>query len=176
MASSFLVTVVGRRHVSPLRPPHPRKLIGAGTARCVTTHGISRQFYPDPRGYESLRKEVIPVADFWTAREGVTLGDELVGYDVEGRGGRIGKVDHVTYERTCVVVSTSRLFGGKQYVIPANSLERVDMEGRTIFVDLSKDEVENSPEYDDHLGFDEDCEAKTGTYYADVLARRGSVR
>ncbi len=113
--------------------------------------------------------------DFWTSREGVMLGDELVGYDVEGRDGRIGKVDHVTYEKTCVVVSTSRLFG-KQYVIPANSLERVDTEGRTIFVDLSKDEVENSPEYDDHLGFDEDCEAKTGTYYADVLAKRASVR
>jgi hypothetical protein len=119
---------------------------------------------------------VIPVqADLWTAREGVALGDELVGWDVEGRDGKIGKVDHVTYERTCVVVSTSRLFG-KQFVVPANSLERVDTEGRTIFVDLSKEEVENSPEYDDHLGFDEDCEAKTGAYYADVVAKRASVR
>ena len=114
-------------------------------------------------------------ADVWTSREGVTLGDELVGYGIEGRDGKIGKVDHVTYEKTCVVVSTSRLFG-KQYLIPANSVERVDTEGQTIFVDLSKEEVENSPEYDDHLGFDEDCEAKTGTYYAGVLAKRTSVR
>jgi hypothetical protein len=113
-------------------------------------------------------------ADFWTAREGVTLGDELVGYDVEGLDGKIGRVEHVTYEKTCVVVSTSRLFG-KRYVIPANSLERVDTEGKTIVVDLFKEDVENSPEYDDNLGFDEDCEAKTGAYYADVLAKRASV-
>jgi hypothetical protein len=114
--------------------------------------------------------------ELWTPRQGVALGDELVGYDVEGRDGKVGKVDHVAYEKTCVIVSTSRLFGGKQYVIPASSVQRIDAEGQAIFVDLSKEEVENSPEYDDQLGFDEDCEAKTGAYYADVLARRASVR
>jgi hypothetical protein len=112
--------------------------------------------------------------DLWTSRQGITLDDELGGYDVQGRDGKIGKVDHVTYERACVVVSTSRLFA-KQYVIPASSVERVDPDGQAIFVDLSKEEVENSPEYDDHLGFDEDCEAKTGAYYADVLTKRASV-
>lgn len=113
--------------------------------------------------------------DVWMAREGVTLGDELKDYDVEGRDGKIGKVDHVTFAKTCVTVSTARLFGGKRYVIPAQSIERIDTEGKTIFVDLSKEEVENSPEYDEHLGFDEDCQAKTGAYYEDVLAKRASV-
>ncbi len=113
-------------------------------------------------------------ADVWTSREGVTLGDELVGYDVEGRDGKVGKAERVTYTKSCVIVSTSRLFG-KRYVIPASSVERVDTEDQTIFVDLSKEEVENSPEYDDHLGFDEDCQGKTGRYYAEVLARRASV-
>ncbi len=114
-------------------------------------------------------------AEIWTSREGVMLGDELAGYDVEGRGARIGKIDRVTYTKTCVVVSTSRLFG-KRYVIPARAVERVDAAGETVFVDLSKEEVENSPEYDDHLGFDDDCQAKTGGYYSDLLARRASVQ
>ena len=114
-------------------------------------------------------------AEIWTSRTGVTaLGDERVGYDVEGRDGKIGMVDRVAYERTCLFVSTSRLFG-KKYVIPAYAVERIDTESETVFVDLSKEEVEASPEYDDDLGFDEDCEARTGTYYAEVLARRASA-
>ena len=114
-------------------------------------------------------------ADVWTSREGVSaLGDEMVGYEVEGRDGRIGKVEHVSFERTCVVVSTGRLFA-KKYVIPAGSVERVDTESKTMAVDLSKEEVENSPEYDDHVGFDDDCEANTGAYYSDLLAKRTSA-
>ena len=50
--------------------------------------------------------------DVWTSRPEVTpLDDEMVGYDVEGSDGTIGKVERVSFERTCVVVSTSRLFG-----------------------------------------------------------------
>ncbi len=114
-------------------------------------------------------------AEVWMSREGVVLDDELVGYEVEGRDGKIGKVDHVAFEKTCFFVSTSRLFR-KQYVVPASAVERVDTKGKTIYVDLSKEEVENSPEYDDHVGFDEDCEAKTGAYYGDVLAKRAPTR
>ncbi len=114
--------------------------------------------------------------DVWTARATDSeLADEMVGYAVEGRDGTIGKVDRVNYGRTCVVVSTSRLFG-KKYVIPIGAVERIDDASEAIFVDLSKEEVEGSPEYDDDAGFDDQCEATTGSYYADVLARRASAR
>ncbi len=114
-------------------------------------------------------------ADVWRLRADVTpLDDEMIGYDVEGSDGKIGQVEHVSFERTCVVVSTSRLFG-KKFVIPASTVERVDEESRTIFVDLSKDEVENSPQYDESIGFDDACEETTSAYYADVLARRAEV-
>lgn len=115
-------------------------------------------------------------ADVWTSPEGVgKLGDELVGYDVEGADGEIGTVDHVSYAGTCVVVSTGRLFG-KKHVIPASFVERIDTDSKTMFVHLAKEDVENSPEYDDRLGVDEECEAKTGGYYADVPAKRPSLR
>lgn len=114
--------------------------------------------------------------DIWTAREvDAALADDMEGYTVEGSDGTIGKVDRVSYERTCVIVSTSRLFG-KRYVIPAGAVQRVESDSRMIFVDLSKDEVANSPEYDDTLGFDDDCESKTGAYYADLLGSRSSAR
>ncbi len=113
--------------------------------------------------------------ELWKPRKDVMLGDELVGYDVEGLDAKIGKVEHVAYDKTCLIVSTSRLFG-KQYVIPATAVERVERDRETLFVDLAKEEVENSPAYDDDVGFDDDCEAATGAYYAHVLANRASIR
>ena len=89
--------------------------------------------------------------------------------------GTIGKVERINYERTCLIVSTSRLFG-KRYVVPVGSVERVDMDSRKVLVDLSKEEVENSPNYDDHQGVDEECQATVGAYYGDLPARRSSVR
>ena len=110
--------------------------------------------------------------DVWTAREGtVPLSDDVKDFDVEGRDGKIGKVDHVSFTGSCVIVSTGRIMG-KKYVIPASSVERVDSEEKTIVVDLVQDEIEKSPEYDDTLGFDEDCEKRVGAYYTDLLASR----
>jgi hypothetical protein len=112
----------------------------------------------------------------WSAREGVAeLADEMVGFEVKGRDGTIGKVEHVSYAGTCVIVSTSRLFGRK-HVIPAGSVERIDTESKTIFVDLASEDVENSPEYDDTLGFDEDCESKVGEYYGGLRAEQAPTR
>jgi hypothetical protein len=113
--------------------------------------------------------------DVWTAREGVDkLTDEMVGFGVEGRDGTIGKVDHVSFAGTCAIVSTSRLFGRK-YVIPAGSVEQVDTENQKIVVDLTTEEVENSPKYDDKLGFDDDCEATSGEYYGGLRGKQTPV-
>ena len=115
--------------------------------------------------------------DVWTSR-GVdaALTDDMKGYSVEASDGTIGKVARVNYQRTCVIVSTSGLFGKKRYVIPVGAVQRVDSDSRTIFVDVSKDEVENSPTYDDTTGVTDDCESKTGAYYAEILGSRTSTR
>ena len=110
--------------------------------------------------------------DVWTTREGVSrLSDEMVGWKVEGRDETIGKVDHVNYEGTCVIVSTGRILG-KKYVVPAWTIHTVDADNETLTADVTKDEVEGSPEYDDTAGFDEACEAKVGAYYEDLASAR----
>ncbi len=114
--------------------------------------------------------------DVWTSREGVaTLGDEMVGFTVEGPDGSIGKVDHVSFGGTCIVVSTGRILGHK-YVIPASWIEQIDLDTETIVVELTKDEVESSPEYDDAIGLDEDCEARVGDHYRNLAARRTAAQ
>ena len=110
--------------------------------------------------------------DVWTSREGVaSLADVMVGFTVEGRDGSIGKVDHVSFGGTCLVVSTGRILGHK-YVIPASTVEQIDVDTETIVVALTKDEIESSPEYDDAIGLDDDCEAKVADHYRDLAARR----
>ncbi len=114
--------------------------------------------------------------DVWTSREGLTtLGDEMVGFTVEGRDGSIGKVDHVSFGGTCVVVSTGRILGHK-YVIPVSTVAQIDLDTETIVVDLTKNEVESSPEYDDDIGLDDDCEARVGAHYRDLATRRTAAQ
>jgi hypothetical protein len=114
--------------------------------------------------------------DVWTSREGLTtLGDEMVGFTVEGRDGSIGKVDHVSFGGTCVVVSTGRILGHK-YVIPASTVAQIDLDTETIVVDLTKDDVESSPEYDADIGLDDDCEARVGAHYRDLATRRTAAQ
>lgn len=114
--------------------------------------------------------------DVWTSREGVaTLGDEMVGFTVEGRDGSIGKVDHVSFGGRCFVVSTGRILGHK-YVIPASSVAQIDLDTETVVVDLTKDEVESSPEYDESTGLDDDCEARVGSHYRDLATRRTAAQ
>ena len=113
--------------------------------------------------------------DVWTAREGVPmLTDEVVGFEVEGRDGTIGKVDHVSFAGTCVIVSTGRFFGRK-HVIPAGAVEQIDTENKKIVVDLASEDVESSPEYNETLGFDDDCEASVGDYYGTLRGKDRAV-
>jgi hypothetical protein len=110
--------------------------------------------------------------DVWTTREGVSrLTDDIIGWTVAGRDEMIGKLDHVSFEGTCVIVTTGRI-RGKKYVVPAWTIERLDPENETVTVDVTKDQVENSPEYDEALGFDEACESKVGSYYEDLASTR----
>ncbi len=112
------------------------------------------------------------MSDVWTARPGVApINDDLVGFDVQGRDGAIGRVDHVNYSGSCVVVAIGR-FRGKKHVVPAWAIEAIDAEGKTVRVDLDREAVEGSPEYDDILGLDDDCETRVGAYYEDLAATR----
>jgi stress response protein YsnF len=52
-------------------------------------------------------------------------------------------------------------------VIPAGMIERIDLEGRKVFIGLTKDQIKDSPEYDPDR-FDDDYRARLGSYYGGV--------
>jgi hypothetical protein len=106
--------------------------------------------------------------EIWTYREG-TIGDlDLTGYSVEALDGGIGKIDEATSEvgSSYVVVDTGPWIFGKQVLLPAGVIDRIDTESETVFVNRSKDEIKNAPELDLETGATEDYRTRVGTYYA----------
>jgi hypothetical protein len=110
--------------------------------------------------------------DLWTYREGVwgtgTTGTTaLTGYKIEARDGSIGRIDEATNEtgRSCLVVDTGPWIFGRKVMIPAGTIERVDHDGRKVFVCLTKDQIKDSPEFDDALMNDDEYRARLGDYY-----------
>ena len=108
--------------------------------------------------------------DVWTYREGVDVGtspSNVVGYDVEARDGSIGKVDDATYDTdsSFVVVDTGPWIFGKKVMLPAGVIQSVDHDAEKIFVNRSKDEIKNAPEFDDSLLRDRPYRDRLGSYY-----------
>ncbi len=73
----------------------------------------------------------------------------LVGYHVEARDGTVGKVDEATEEvgSSHIVVDTGPWIFGKKVLLPADSVQRIDADGRTVHVDFTKEQIKDSPEY-----------------------------
>ena len=91
----------------------------------------------------------------WTYREGIMESGiaprNVIGYGVEARDGSIGKVDDATYEvgSSYLVVDTGPWIFGKKVMLPAGVIQSVDHENEKIFVERTKDEIKNAPEFED---------------------------
>jgi hypothetical protein len=109
----------------------------------------------------------------WTYREGILEPGmsprNLVGYHVEARDGSIGKVDEATYEvgSSYLAIDTGPWIFGKKVMLPAGVIERVDHEREKVFVDRTKDEIKNAPEFDDLLTEDDEYRGRLGSYYGE---------
>ena len=109
--------------------------------------------------------------DVWMYRD-PTLATNLnkqriVGYEVESIDGSIGKVDDASFETDTghIVVDTGPWIFGKKVMLPVGVLRSVDHGNEKVFVNRTKDEIKNSPEFDDTLIRDESYRAKLGSYY-----------
>jgi hypothetical protein len=113
------------------------------------------------------------MTDVWTYRESSQLGMaldpsvDLTGFGVEATDGSIGKVDEATYDtgRSYLVVDTGPWIFGKRVMLPAGVIRSIDETDERIFVNRTKDEIKNSPEFDDSLISDESYRSRLGSYY-----------
>jgi hypothetical protein len=95
-------------------------------------------------------------------------GHDVTGYAVEAKDGSIGKVDEATYDvgSSFIVVDTGPWIFGKQVMLPAGVIERVDTDEEKVYVDATKDEIKAAPELDEVLRDDPAYRDRLGSYYA----------
>ncbi|MFJ9523602.1 PRC-barrel domain containing protein [Kitasatospora sp. NPDC101801] len=82
--------------------------------------------------------------------EGYAAGSNLTGYRVEATDGHIGKVDKHSedVDSSHIVVDTGPWIFGREVLLPAGTITRVDAAEETVWVNRTKDEIKNSPEFD----------------------------
>ncbi|CCH32312.1 PRC-barrel domain containing protein [Actinosynnema sp. NPDC047251] len=112
-------------------------------------------------------------AGFDRVRDSAGAGERpdtgLIGYHVEATDGGIGKVDEDNAEvpADCLMVDTGPWIFGRKVVLPVGTVRRVDHEERKVYVDRTKDQIKDAPEYDPD---DTDRDAhrqRTGDYYTE---------
>ena len=87
----------------------------------------------------------------WSYRDTTISKQNLTGLGVEALDGSIGKVDDTTndVDGSFIVVDTGPWIFGKKVLLPAGVINRVDLDTETLFVNRTKDQIKDAPEYDE---------------------------
>jgi hypothetical protein len=105
--------------------------------------------------------------EMWAYREqGWTTGN-LVGLKVEALDGSIGKIDEASYDVGAgyLVVDTGPWIFGNKVMLPAGVVDRVDFDEEQVYVNRTKDEIKNAPEFDPDRYRDDAYRGQLGSYY-----------
>jgi hypothetical protein len=109
--------------------------------------------------------------DVWTYRDTAlgttTSGTDVIGYGVEALDGSIGKIDEATYDAGAayIVVDTGPWIFGKKVMLPAGVIRAADHEEEKVFVNRTKDQIKDAPDFDDSLVDDQAYRGRLGSYY-----------
>ena len=117
--------------------------------------------------------------DAWNYRETTGISarqDNLTGFKVHAVDGDIGKVDEATREVGAgyVVVDTGPWIFGRKVMLPAGTVERVDWEDMTVYVDRTKNQIKDSPELGETGLTDRSYRDRLGSYYGETYTERTS--
>lgn len=99
---------------------------------------------------------------------GVDLaGVDLVGYKVEAIDGHIGSIDRASYDvgSSFLVVDTGPWIFGRKVLLPAGTVQTFDHTERKVYVDRTKEQIKNSPEYDKDTFESPEYREQVGDYY-----------
>ena len=107
-------------------------------------------------------------ADLWTYRDTILGTADLAGYKVEAIDGGIGKIDEASNDvgASYIVVDTGPWIFGKKVLLPAGVVDRVDTADEIVYVDRTKDEIKNAPEFDEARYRDIEYREEVAGYYS----------
>ena len=94
---------------------------------------------------------------------------DLTGYSIAAVDGDIGHVDRATNETSAshLVVDTGPWIFGRKVMLPAGVVERIDTDQKKVYVDRTKDQIKDAPEYDE-LSDDAEYRDRLGSYYSET--------
>jgi hypothetical protein len=106
--------------------------------------------------------------EIWTYREQSYGAIDFTGYTVEAIDGDIGKVDEASNDvgSSYIVVDTGPWIFGKKVMLPAGVVNDVDVDTETVFVNRTKEQIKNSPEFDSDRYRDDSYRGELGDYYS----------
>jgi PRC-barrel domain protein len=108
-------------------------------------------------------------------REPTWATTDLVGYEVEATDGKVGKVDEKTIQvqnQGFIVADTGPWILGKKVLLPAGIIQSVELDEQKIYVDRTKDEIKNAPEFDETTFHKTPYQDEIGSYYGRSRATR----
>jgi hypothetical protein len=103
----------------------------------------------------------------WTFHDLSWLGNDLSGYVIEAVDGDIGTVDKASGEvaNSYLIANTDGLILGRKVMLPAGVVSGIDHVNRRVFVDRTKDQIKNAPQFDDL--HDAKYRDRLGTYFGE---------
>jgi hypothetical protein len=96
--------------------------------------------------------------------------EEVIQYRVQASDGKVGKVidfivDDESWRLCYVVIDTGTWLSGRQVLIPPTWAEEVDWAARTIHLELNREMIKRSPEYDPTAPVNKEHELRLYDYY-----------
>jgi hypothetical protein len=128
--------------------------------------GYSR--YSSDEANEPQEVQSMATVEMWTFTVQTPPNLDLSNFKVEATDGDIGKVDEATNEvgGSFIIVDTGPWIFGKKVMLPAGVIRDIDPDAETIFVNHTKDEIKNAPEFDEARYRDQDYRDELAGYYA----------
>ena len=107
--------------------------------------------------------------DIWGYQDQTWATTDLTGYEVEAVDGGIGKIDEASNEVGAgyIVVDTGPWIFGKKVLLPAGVISRVDADEEKVYVNRTKDQIKNAPEFDENNYRDDTYRSGVGSYYSE---------
>ena len=113
--------------------------------------------------------------DMWNYRETTWSGTDLADFEVEATDGGIGKIDEATNEvgGSYIVVDTGPWILGKKVLLPAGVIQNVDLDEQKVYLNRTKDEIKDGPEFDETTYREPSYRDRVGSYYGRSGSDRG---
>ena len=96
---------------------------------------------------------------------------EIIGYDLQTSDDSIGHIKDFIFDeaswaiRYLIIDTRNWLPGGRKVLIATHWIENIDWSTRNVYVKLTKEQVKNSPDFDDQLTMDRDYESRLHASY-----------